>query len=87
MHGCGSSYRLPSVFLSLHKLGVGLKDEDAKLILEDAFINRAIGFAANHVLRVTKHKARIPVEGTLVNAYRILPINSTSRIVYSCRSR
>ncbi|KAG9009177.1 hypothetical protein FRB93_005673 [Tulasnella sp. JGI-2019a] len=64
MHGCGTSFRLSSVFLSLSKLGIGLRDEAPLHVLNDEFINRAIEFAANHVLRVIKHKARIPVKGS-----------------------
>ncbi|KAG8856325.1 hypothetical protein FRB96_006476 [Tulasnella sp. 330] len=64
MHGCGTSFRLSSVFLSLSKLGIGLREEGPMHVLNDGFINRAIEFAANHVLRVIKHKARIPVKGS-----------------------
>ncbi|KAG8906417.1 hypothetical protein FRB99_006919 [Tulasnella sp. 403] len=62
-HGLGASFRLPSVFINLQKLGVGLKAEDCNFPLDDVFLNRAIQFAANHVLRVMKHKARIPIKG------------------------
>ncbi|KAG8877862.1 hypothetical protein FRB98_006509 [Tulasnella sp. 332] len=64
MHGCGTSFRLSSVFFSLSKLGIGLRDEQPTHVLDDKFINRAIEFAANHILRVIKHKARIPVKGS-----------------------
>lgn len=60
-HGCGTSYRLSSIFVNLHKLGIGLKDEKLDITLDDPFINRAIGFVSNHILRDVKHKARIPV--------------------------
>ncbi|KAG9018986.1 hypothetical protein FRB90_007566 [Tulasnella sp. 427] len=64
-HGIGTSYRLSSVMLQLHKLKVGLQSEThAFLNLNDPFLDRAIEFAANHVLRVMKHKARIPVKGS-----------------------
>lgn len=64
-HGIGTSYRLSSVMLNLHKLKVGLQFEaGASLNLNDPFLDRAIEFAANHVLRVMKHKARIPVKGS-----------------------
>ncbi|KAG9008076.1 hypothetical protein FRB94_013733 [Tulasnella sp. JGI-2019a] len=65
-HGCGTSFRLSSVFYSLSKLGIGLQEEaPASLhVLKDDFIDRAIEFAVNHVLRVIKHKARIPVKGS-----------------------
>lgn len=64
-HGIGTSYSLSSVMLNLHKLKVGLQFEaGASLNLNDPFLDRAIEFAANHVLRVMKHKARIPIKGT-----------------------
>ncbi|KAG8971334.1 hypothetical protein FRC05_011326 [Tulasnella sp. 425] len=64
-HGIGTSYRLSSAMLNLHKLKVGLQSETvASLNLNDEFLDRAIEFAANHVLRVMKHKARIPVKGS-----------------------
>lgn len=52
--GLGTSYRLTSVMLSLHKLGVGP-------LSEDPFWTRMMDFAINHVLRELKHHARIPV--------------------------
>ncbi|KAG8905124.1 hypothetical protein FRC01_008467, partial [Tulasnella sp. 417] len=65
IHGIGTSYRLSSVMLNLRKLKVGLQSEvGAPLNLNDPFLDRAIEFAANHVLRVMKHKARIPVKGS-----------------------
>ena len=54
-HGLGTSFRLTSVMLSLHKLGVGS--------LEDAFWRQMMDYAINHVLRELKHHARIPVPG------------------------
>ncbi|KAG8946221.1 hypothetical protein FRC04_011967 [Tulasnella sp. 424] len=64
-HGIGTSYRLSSVMLNLNKLKVGLRSETAAALnLNDPFLDRAIEFAANHVLRVMKHKARIPVKGS-----------------------
>lgn len=53
-HGLGSSFRLPSVFLSLHKLGV-------EPLMQDEFWRQMMDFAINHVLRELKHHARIPV--------------------------
>lgn len=63
VHGIGTSYRLSSVFQSLTKLGVGLREDQLQFVINDPFLNRAIEFAANHVLRIIKHKARIPVQG------------------------
>jgi RNA dependent RNA polymerase. len=54
-HGLGNSFRLTSVMLKLDKLGV-----DAP---EDAFYQRMMEFAVNHVLRDLKHRARIPIPG------------------------
>ncbi|EKM60969.1 uncharacterized protein PHACADRAFT_168316 [Phanerochaete carnosa HHB-10118-sp] len=52
--GLGASFRLTSVFLSLHKLAVGP-------LTEDNFWRKMMDFAVNHVLRELKHHARIPV--------------------------
>ena len=52
--GLGASFRLTSVMLSLHKLGVGP-------LGEDDFWSRMMAFAIHHVLRELKHHARIPV--------------------------
>lgn len=60
--GLGTAYRLSSVLLSLGKLGVGQDSMDA---IKDDFMNRVIQFAVNHVLRVMKHGARIPLPGTV----------------------
>lgn len=52
--GLGGSFRLTSIMLSLHKLGLGpLRD--------DEFWQQMMDFAVNHVLRELKHHARIPV--------------------------
>ncbi|KAJ8482744.1 hypothetical protein ONZ51_g5138 [Trametes cubensis] len=53
-HGLGVSHRLTSVMLALHKLGLGSLEGNA-------FWERMMDFAANHVLRELKHHARIPV--------------------------
>ncbi|TCD63993.1 hypothetical protein EIP91_004695 [Steccherinum ochraceum] len=53
-YGLGSSYQLPSVMLSLDKLGVGA-------LFWDDFWNQMMTFAIHHVLRELKHHARIPV--------------------------
>jgi RNA-dependent RNA polymerase len=59
MFGLGASYRLPSVMLHLHKLGVRMPKHD--------FYQNMMEFAVNHVLRELKHHARIPIPGwTLV---------------------
>ena len=52
--GLGASFRLTSVMLSLHKLGLGP-------LSDDTFWRRMMDFAINHVLRELKHHARIPV--------------------------
>lgn len=52
-HGLGTSFRLTSVMLNLHRLGLGP--------LEDVFWKQMMDFAINHVLRELKHHARIPV--------------------------
>jgi RNA-dependent RNA polymerase len=53
--GLGTSYRLPSVMLHLHKLGVKMP--------KDPFYKNMMEFATNHVLRELKHHARIPIPG------------------------
>lgn len=53
-HGLGASFRLPSVMLSLDKLGVGP-------LLHDEFWMRMLDVSVNDVLRGIKHHARIPV--------------------------
>ena len=56
-HGLGASFRLPSVMLALHKLGLESPNNDI-------FWRQMMAFAVNHVLRELKHHARIPVPGT-----------------------
>ncbi|CCM00938.1 uncharacterized protein FIBRA_02985 [Fibroporia radiculosa] len=53
-HGLGTSFRLTSTMLSLHRLGLGP-------LHEDIFWQQMMDFAVNHVLRELKHHARIPV--------------------------
>ncbi|RDB29625.1 RNA-dependent RNA polymerase 1 [Hypsizygus marmoreus] len=55
-HGLGSSFRLPSVMLSLAKLGI----DD---IYGSLFYQKMLQFAVNHVLRELKNHSRIPVPG------------------------
>ncbi|EIW64750.1 RdRP-domain-containing protein [Trametes versicolor FP-101664 SS1] len=53
-HGLGGSFRLTSVMLGLHKLGLGPLNNEV-------FWRQTMDFAINHVLRELKHRARIPV--------------------------
>ncbi|KIY45410.1 RdRP-domain-containing protein [Fistulina hepatica ATCC 64428] len=55
-YGLGTSFRLTSVLLDLEKLGIDC-------LPGDEFYTKMIEFAMNHVLRVLKNKARIPVPG------------------------
>ncbi|KAG8918661.1 hypothetical protein FRC02_002193 [Tulasnella sp. 418] len=65
MHGIGGAYRVTSVLLNLkNKLNMDFVHQEASYILDDSFLNQAIEFARNHILRVMKHKARIPVKGS-----------------------
>ncbi|CAG7851524.1 Probable RNA-dependent RNA polymerase SHL2; AltName: Full=Protein SHOOTLESS 2 [Serendipita indica DSM 11827] len=59
-YGLGTAFRLTSVFLQLHKLGVSLalKDRSQGLL---PFLGRMLQFVENHILRDLKYKARIPV--------------------------
>jgi len=52
--GLGSSYRLPSVLLSLDKLGI-------LNLPNDPFYEKMLEYAINHILRQLKNHARIPV--------------------------
>ena len=54
-YGLGSSYRLPSIMLSLYKLGLQKVD--------DRFYHQSLEFAVYHVLRELKQHARIPIPG------------------------
>ncbi|KAF7791939.1 hypothetical protein EIP86_002965 [Pleurotus ostreatoroseus] len=54
VYGLGASYRLTSVMLSLHKLGL-------RPLTGNNFWERMMAFAIHHVLRELKHHARIPV--------------------------
>ncbi|PCH36046.1 hypothetical protein WOLCODRAFT_91813 [Wolfiporia cocos MD-104 SS10] len=53
-NGLGSSFRLSSTFLKLHRLGVAP-------LHEDIFWSQMMCLAVGHVLREIKHRARIPV--------------------------
>jgi len=55
-HGLGTSFRLPSILLSLEKLFI-------HSLPDDAFYEKMLEYAINHVLRVLKNYARIPVPG------------------------
>lgn len=55
-YGLGTSFRLSSVMNSLHKLGI-------TSLTGDKFYDKSMEFAKNHVLRLLKHHARIPVPG------------------------
>ncbi|EAU92881.1 RNA-directed RNA polymerase 2 [Coprinopsis cinerea okayama7 len=55
-YGLGASFRLPSVMNSLNKLGI-------PVLNQDRFLSRAMEYAINHILRLLKNHARIPVPG------------------------
>lgn len=55
-HGLGASFRLPSVLNSLNKLGI-------RSLIQDSFYSKMMEFAINHVLRLLKNHARIPIPG------------------------
>lgn len=54
-HGLGTSFKIASVFLSLHKLGVNVQVQGNNLF------EQLTEFAVHHVLRELKYRARIPV--------------------------
>ncbi|KAG8932252.1 hypothetical protein FRC02_001392 [Tulasnella sp. 418] len=65
VHGVGGAFRVTSVLLNLkNRLNMDFLHQEAKYTLDDSFLNQAIEFATNHILRVMKHKARIPVKGS-----------------------
>ncbi|CAA7266596.1 unnamed protein product [Cyclocybe aegerita] len=53
-HGLGASYRLPSIILSLEKLGI-------TSLPGNTFYEKMLEYAVNHVLRMLKNHARIPI--------------------------
>jgi RNA-dependent RNA polymerase len=53
-HGLGTSYRLPSVMLSLEKLGIDN-------LSDNSFYQKMLEFAVYHILRMLKNRARIPI--------------------------
>ncbi|KAJ3516786.1 hypothetical protein NLJ89_g906 [Agrocybe chaxingu] len=53
-HGLGASYRLPSIMLSLERLGVAS-------LPGNTFYEKMLEYAVNHVLRMLKNHARIPI--------------------------
>ncbi|KIM48044.1 hypothetical protein M413DRAFT_22601 [Hebeloma cylindrosporum] len=55
-HGLGASYRLPSVMRSLEKLSIGS-------LSGNQFYEKMLEYAVNHILRLLKNNARIPVPG------------------------
>ena len=55
-HGLGASFRLPSVLNSLKKLGINSLNQDK-------FYSKMMEYAINHVLRLLKNHARIPIPG------------------------
>ncbi|KAG8814983.1 hypothetical protein FRC17_000903 [Serendipita sp. 399] len=59
-YGLGTSYKMTSVMLHLHKLGVDLHSRESDNMVVP-FLRRMMEFAVNHVLRDIKFKARIPV--------------------------
>lgn len=55
-HGLGTSYRLPSVMRSLERLS-------NESLTGNQFYEKMLEYAINHILRLLKHYARIPVPG------------------------
>jgi RNA-dependent RNA polymerase len=54
-YGLGTSFHLPSIMISLDKLGISS--------LNDDFYEMLMQYSINHVLRELKHHARIPIPG------------------------
>lgn len=77
-HGMGTAFTLPSVILSLKSLGLDINAENTALVhFNDPFLDRCLRFAAHHVLREIKHRARVPVPEAwklvgIVDEYNIL---------------
>jgi hypothetical protein len=55
-HGLGTSYRLPSIMQSLGKCSIAN-------LSGNKFYEKMLEYGINHILRLLKHKARIPVPG------------------------
>ncbi|KAJ3544942.1 hypothetical protein NMY22_g2621 [Coprinellus aureogranulatus] len=55
-YGLGSPFRLSSVMNSLEKLGISS-------LIGDKFYDKSMEFAKNHILRLLKNHARIPIPG------------------------
>ena len=60
-HKLGSAFGLDFIIRGLRNIGMGFKHEKNVAVLKDAFIDRLIHYAKNHVLRDVKHGARIPI--------------------------
>ncbi|KAL0067955.1 hypothetical protein AAF712_005124 [Marasmius tenuissimus] len=70
-HGLGTAFRIPSVLLSLSKLGIRNFDDKG-------FYETVMEYGINHVLRLLKHRARIPVPGAynlvgVADIHQLLP--------------
>ena len=51
-HGLGTSFRIPSVLLSLSKLGIDSTNDDG-------FYDQVMEYGKNHVLRLLKHRGEL----------------------------
>ena len=60
-HGLGTAFAIPSVLHSLRRLGLEWKNGSSSSGFQNPFLERAMQFAVNHVLREMKYRARIPV--------------------------
>ncbi|KAG8816243.1 hypothetical protein FRC17_000392 [Serendipita sp. 399] len=59
-YGLGTAYKMTSIMLQLHKLGLDLHNGESDHMVIP-FLRRMMAFAVNHVLRDMKYRARIPV--------------------------
>jgi RNA-dependent RNA polymerase len=60
-HGLGTTYRMTSIMLQLHRLDAELNSTDQELVLM-RFLKCVIKFSVNHILRDLKYEAKIPVK-------------------------
>lgn len=83
--GLGSSFRLPSVWLGLKKLGMKFGDQDESLSLDNDFLKAVLDCITNHALRELKQRARIPVPGswTLVGVADVFKVLKEGEI-FAC---
>ncbi|KAI0690041.1 RdRP-domain-containing protein [Cytidiella melzeri] len=76
-YGLGTSFKLASTLLNLHKLGMSMWDNE--------LLKQLTGFAVHHVLRELKYRSRIPVpEGWTLPGIADIHGYLREREIYAC---